>query len=80
MTKVWKVEEAKAHFSDVIRQAEAGEAQLITRRGKAAAVVLSADEYQHSQRSGWDVFKLAPKVDEFEPVRLPGLGREIDPL
>ena len=41
MTRSWKLEEAKAHLSQLIRDAEK-EPQVITRHGKAVAVVNAA--------------------------------------
>ena len=80
MTRTWKVEDAKARLSDLIRQAQTGETQVITRRGKAAVVVMDADQYELRERSGWATFASAPAVQEFAPVRPSGKGRDIDPL
>jgi prevent-host-death family protein len=42
----WRLQDAKAQFSAVVDAALAGEAQLVTRRGKRAVVVLDAGEYE----------------------------------
>ena len=42
----WAVAEAKARFSEVIDRALADGPQTITRKGKEAVVVVSADEWQ----------------------------------
>lgn len=42
----WKLEDAKNRFSEVFRRALAHEPQLVTRRGKDAVVVLSAEDYE----------------------------------
>jgi prevent-host-death family protein len=47
----WTVAEAKAKFSQVIEQARAGP-QMITRNGRPAAVVVSAEEWERTSRSG----------------------------
>jgi prevent-host-death family protein len=48
----WTVAEAKAKFSQVIEQARAGP-QTITRNGRPAAVVVSAEEWERrTSRSG----------------------------
>ena len=44
--KVWAVAEAKARFSEVIDRALADGPQTITRKGKEAVVVVSAEEWQ----------------------------------
>lgn len=41
---LWSVAEAKAHFSNVVDLAIAAGPQVITRRGKATAVVVSAEQ------------------------------------
>lgn len=43
MTRTWKLEEAKAHLSQLVRDAEA-EPQVITRHGKPVAVVNAVKE------------------------------------
>ena len=43
--QVWQVQEAKARFSDLLREAARSGPQQITVRGRAAAVVLSTEEY-----------------------------------
>lgn len=49
MTMQWSLHDAKNKFSAVVEAAQAGEPQLVTKRGKAAVVVLSAREFQRLQ-------------------------------
>lgn len=42
---VWKLEDAKARFSEVVRLAEQGVPQHVTVRGRDAVVILSAQAY-----------------------------------
>lgn len=42
---MWTVQDAKNKFSAVVDAALAGTPQEVTRRGKPAVVVMSADEY-----------------------------------
>lgn len=42
---MWTLQDAKNRFSAVVEAALAGRPQEVTRRGKAAVVVLSAQEY-----------------------------------
>ena len=52
-TTSWTVAEAKAKFSQVIDQANKAGPQTITRSGKLAAVVVSAEEWaRKTQRVG----------------------------
>lgn len=43
--QTWKLEDAKARFSEVVRLAQNANPQLVTVRGKDAVVVLSADQF-----------------------------------
>ena len=46
----WAVAEAKAHFSEMIERALTDGPQTITRKGKQAVVVVSAEEWQRKTR------------------------------
>lgn len=49
----WSVAEAKARFSTVIEQAQAKGPQVITRHGRAAAIVVSPQEWEtKTKRTG----------------------------
>lgn len=41
----WKLEDAKARFSELVRRANSDGPQTVTVRGKEAVVVLSAEQY-----------------------------------
>lgn len=41
----WSLSEAKDHFSEVVKAARRGKPQIVTRHGKAAVVVLKAEDY-----------------------------------
>lgn len=62
----WKLEDAKARLSEVVRLARTAGPQLVTIRGKEAAVILAPEEYK----------QLLPKPKGHQPlVRfLQGLG------
>lgn len=51
MTK-WKLEDAKNRFSELVRRARSEGPQLVTRHGRKAVVVLSAEEYQRLTHPG----------------------------
>ncbi len=77
MTKTWKLEDAKAHLSQLIRDAE-HEPQVVTRHGKRAGVLLSPEEYDRltgNVRSALDTFEGAPDLD----VDLADLGLDRHP-
>ena len=44
--QIWSVAEAKAKFSEVIDRAMSQGPQTITRKGRTAAVIVGADEWQ----------------------------------
>ena len=46
----WSVAEAKAKFSKLIGRAQSDGPQTITRRGRAAVVVVSAEEWDRKTR------------------------------
>ncbi len=86
MTKIWKMEDAKANLSQLIRAAEK-EAQVITRHGKPVAVVTPAPTEQileskrpqsalNALRGDFD-FSDMPDEDWLERDRSGGL-RELD--
>jgi len=51
--RAWTVAEAKAKFSELIERARARGPQTITRNGRAAAVLVSAEEWERkTKRTG----------------------------
>jgi prevent-host-death family protein len=44
--KTWQLQDAKAHLSELVKNAFSGQPQEITLRGKPAVVVLSAQQYK----------------------------------
>ena len=70
----WQLQDAKAQFSALVEAALGGEAQVVTRRGKRAVVVLDAVEYgrlrrgQRAQAPGFIEHLLAmPRTAEAHP-------------
>jgi prevent-host-death family protein len=52
-TQNWTVAEAKAKFSEIIERAMSEGPQTITRKGRTAAVVVGAEEWQRkTKRAG----------------------------
>jgi prevent-host-death family protein len=78
----WQVQEAKQRFSEVIRAAEAGEPQIVTKHGQEIAVVIDIAEYRRLRGesvSFMDYLRIDPVADaEFEMERRAELPREID--
>ena len=80
---IWKLQDAKAQFSKVIRDALANGPQYITRRGEKAVVILSVEDYEklRGKKPSLAQYLLnAPKIEDkdFEFERTQDLPREID--
>ena len=66
MARRWQLQDAKARFSEVVERAMAGEAQVVTRRGRPAVAVIPYEQYDRMQgtTSAWDLFQGAPRLSE----------------
>jgi prevent-host-death family protein len=65
MGRVWQLQEAKNKLSEVVEEALQNGPQVITRRGKEAAVLLSYEEYRKmllQQKKLSDFFRESPLV------------------
>lgn len=80
--KTWTVAEAKARFSEVLEQAASQGPQTITRRGRKAAVLVSAEEWERrTRRKGTlaEFFARSPLAgSRLEIERSQDLPRDID--
>lgn len=45
MDKIWQLQDAKSHLSEVVKRAEGGEAQIITKHGDKVAVIIDYEHY-----------------------------------
>ena len=68
----WKIKDARANFSELIDRAMRDGPQLVTRNGKKAVVVVSAEDWERRNRRRGDL------VDFFanSPLREEGVGIE----
>ncbi len=85
MADTWQLQDAKSHFSEVVKRATSNGPQIVTLRGVEAAVVLSFADYQQlsrSQPSLKDFLLAGPFFDDaivdLLNERSPDQGREID--
>jgi prevent-host-death family protein len=69
--RVWKLEDAKARFSEVVRRARSEGPQRVTHRGTDAVVVVSADDFKQL------VPEVEPRQNIVEFLRGTSLG-ELD--
>lgn len=80
---VWKLEDAKARFSEVVRRARDVGPQRVTVRGRPAVVVVAADEYDRlapsvKGRSMLDLFAGLEELGELDIERDRDTGRDIE--
>lgn len=78
----WQMQEAKAHLSEVVKQAEQAGPQEITVHGRPVAVVLSRAEFDRLAGTGGslvDFMRRSPLygLDEIEFPRDASLTREV---
>ena len=80
----WGLAEAKAKFSDVVERARTQGPQHVSRNGKPAAVVVSAEEWARQTKpsmSLYEVFEGSPLRDgdfEFDFPRIKGKMRDVE--
>ena len=84
-SETWKLEDAKARLSEVVRRAGTNGPQLVTIRGKEAAVILTPEEYRRLlPRAKGQVplveFLRGLHLDQLDLTREYDTGREIDLL
>ncbi|MBY3070535.1 type II toxin-antitoxin system Phd/YefM family antitoxin [Rhizobium laguerreae] len=70
----WKLEDAKARFSEVVRRAHSEGPQRVTVRGRDSVVVISAEEFDQLTK----VEPKKPFVDFMESLDLKELDLEAD--
>lgn len=81
----WQLQTAKAKFSEVFRLARAQGAQVVTRGGADAVVVIPLEEYQtllarsHQPKSLVEFFRRSPLAGiDLSIARDPDTGREVE--
>ena len=79
----WKLEDAKARFSEVVRRARSEGPQRVSVRGKDAVVVISVEEMERLapadlQRTPLVAFMEGLHLDGLDLTREPDIGRDID--
>lgn len=79
---MWTVAEAKAKFSEVIDKARTGGPQTITKNGRTAVVIVSAEEWErktHRPGNLAEFFAESPLRDSgLEAIRIKDSLREVD--
>ncbi len=79
MANPWKLEQARANFSELVEKAIQGETQLVTRHGHPAVYIISAKhKTMDGKKTLFDVLQLAPKIEEDWLERDKRPAREIE--
>jgi len=78
----WKLEDAKARFSELVRRAQSDGPQRVTCRGKDAVVVMSAEDFARLQpdtRTGADLMRFLQQTSlgELKLTREEDRGRDL---
>ena len=84
--RIWQLQDAKNKFSELVERAAEGEPQVVTKRGKRTAVLVSAQEYARLKGSASGVGPVdfihhllsAPKGDFAQPQRSKSKLRRVD--
>jgi len=78
----WKLEDAKARFSELVRHAREDGPQRVTVRGKDAVVVISADEFERlmpeKPRTPFVQFMESLHVGKLDLEREVDRGRDVE--
>jgi antitoxin Phd len=78
----WKLEDAKARFSELVRRAQSEGPQRVTVRGRDAVVVISAEELERllpeERRLPFVEFMESLYVEGLDLSREPDYGRDVE--
>jgi prevent-host-death family protein len=80
----WRLQDAKARFSEVVREAQQHGPQRVTLHGKDAVVIVGADEFDRLQRpvTGRDIINVlaaSPLADvKFERLSVKSKVRDVN--
>jgi antitoxin Phd len=72
MKTTWKLQDAKAKFSQIVEDALTKSPQFVTRRGREAVVVIAARDYENliSKKPSFKQFLLnGPAMNDSEGIR-----------
>jgi antitoxin Phd len=78
---VWQLQAAKQHFSELVERARRDGPQVVTKHGKDAVVVVSAEEYRRLRGGGpslVEFIRSAPDFDALDLDRSQDHGRDVE--
>ena len=76
--RAWQLQEAKARFSELVREAEGGQAQLVSKHGVPSVVVVDVATYERLTAPGRSLVDALLAAPWFEPGEL-GIRRDPSP-
>lgn len=77
----WQLQAAKQHFSELVERARSEGPQVVTKHGKEAVVVVSAEEYRRLRGDGPSLIafiRSAPDFDALDLDRAADRGRDVE--
>lgn len=77
----WQLQAAKQHFSELVERARSEGPQVVTKHGKDAVVVVSAEDYRRlrgGEPSLIQFIRSAPDLDVLDLTRAEDRGRDVD--
>lgn len=77
----WQLQAAKQHFSELVERARREGPQVVTKHGKDAVVVVSAEEYRRLRGNGpslVDCIRSAPDFGLLDLSRAGDRGRDVE--
>lgn len=78
---VWQLQTAKQRFSELVERARHEGPQVVTKHGKAAVVIVSAEDYERlsgSEPSLVEFIRSAPDFDLLDLSRAEDRGRNVE--
>ncbi|RFC37533.1 MAG: prevent-host-death family protein [Candidatus Nitrotoga sp. LAW] len=82
MDREWQLQKAKGNFSQLIKQAAGGDAQIVTVHGKPTAAIISAEEYarltRHRTKLSSALLRPDLAAEDLDISRSRDTGRDID--
>lgn len=77
----WQLQTAKQHFSELVERARNEGPQVVTKHGKDAVVVVSAEDYQRlsgGEPSLIEFIRSAPDFELLDLRRVDDTGRDVE--
>ena len=77
----WQLQAAKQHFSELVERARRDGPQVVTKHGREAVVIVSAEDYRQLRGGGpslVEFIRSAPDFDVLDLERAEGSGREVE--